>query len=114
MANMGIELTAAALERARRFVSADPDVIGLRLSVKKSGCSGWGYEVDLARESTPADRVFEQDGLKLLVDAQSLPMLEGVRVDFVKRGLGQEFVFDNPNATSGCGCGESFTTAQGL
>ncbi len=114
MANMGIELTSAALERARRFISADPDAIGLRLSVKKSGCSGWGYQVDLAREPIVGDQVFEQDGLKLLVDADSLPMLEGVRVDFVTRGLGQEFVFDNPNATSGCGCGESFTTAEGF
>jgi len=112
MDNMSIQLTSAALERARRFVSADGNAIGLRLSVKKSGCSGWGYQVDLARETGSDDRVFEQDELKLVVDAASLPMLDGITIDFVRRGLNQEFVFDNPNATGGCGCGESFTTVQ--
>ena len=107
---MSIHLTPAALDRARRFVSGDPAAIGLRLGVKKTGCSGWGYLVDVAREAAPDDSVFEQDGIKLLVDARSLALVDGTTVDFVKRGLNQEFVFDNPNATAACGCGESFTT----
>ena len=111
---MSIHLTPTALDRARRFVAGDPSAIGLRLGVKKNGCSGWGYLVDVAREAAPDDSVFEQDGLKLLVDAHSLALVDGTSVDFVKRGLNQEFVFENPNATAACGCGESFTTATGV
>ncbi|MCX7556761.1 iron-sulfur cluster assembly accessory protein [Xanthomonadaceae bacterium JHOS43] len=111
---MTIQLTPAALERARRFVSADPAAIGLRLGVKKTGCSGWGYVVDVAHEAAQDDSVFDQGGVALVIDPHSLVLLDGMTVDFVKRGLNQEFVFDNPNATAACGCGESFTTAEGV
>ncbi len=110
---MTVRMTQAALERARRFVATDPTAIGLRLSVRKSGCSGWGYQLDLARDAVANDQVFEQDGMKLVVDADSLSMVDGVTIDFARRGLNQEFVFDNPNATAGCGCGESFTIRPG-
>lgn len=106
---MSIQLTPAALERARRFVDRDPDAIGLRFGVRRSGCSGWGYQVDIAHERAEDDQVFEQDGLKVLVDPHSLAMVDGTTIDFVQRGLNQEFVFDNPRAVAGCGCGESFT-----
>ncbi|MCB1568329.1 MAG: iron-sulfur cluster assembly accessory protein [Xanthomonadales bacterium] len=109
---MSIQLTTAALDRARRFLASEGDAVGLRLSAEKSGCSGWSYQIDLARELLAGDEVFEQDGVKLLVDATSLPLLAGTRIDFVSRGLGQEFTFDNPNATGGCGCGESFTVSR--
>ncbi len=111
---MSIHLTPAALERARRFLETRPEAVGLRLGVKKSGCSGFGYQMDLADASGADDTVFEQDGIRLLVDAKSLPMLDGTTVDFVRRGLNQEFVFDNPRATGGCGCGESFTVSEGV
>ena len=107
---MSIQLTPAAVARARHFVQADPAAVGLRFGVKRTGCSGWGYLVDVARTAAPEDRVFEQDGVKVLVDAQSLALVDGTTIDFVRRGLNQEFVFDNPNATAACGCGESFTT----
>lgn len=107
---MSIQLTPAALDRARHFVAREPGAIGLRFGVRRTGCSGWGYLVDVAREAAPEDRVFEQDGLALLVDAESLALVDGTTIDFVRRGLNQEFVFDNPNATAACGCGESFTT----
>ena len=110
---MTIQLTPAALERARRFVGADPTAIGLRLSVRKSGCSGWGYHLDLAHDAAGNDLVFEQEDMKLVVDGDSLPLVDGVTIDFARRGLNQEFVFDNPNATAGCGCGESFTILPG-
>lgn len=109
---MSIQLTAAALERARRFLASEGDAVGLRLGAKKSGCSGWSYQIDLAREVHADDQVFEQDGVKLFVDRASLPLLTGTRIDFVQRGLGQEFAFENPNATGGCGCGESFTVSR--
>ena len=108
---MGIQLTSAALERAKRFVQNDAEAVGLRFGVKKTGCSGWGYLIDVTRETTSDDTIFEQEGLKLVVDAQSLALVDGTTVDYVRRGLNQEFVFDNPNATAACGCGESFTTA---
>ena len=105
-----ILLTPAALERVRQFIAGAPSAVGLRFGVKRTGCSGWGYVVDLALERAANDRVFEQDGVHVLVDPESLPLVAGTRIDFVRRGLNAEFVFDNPNAKAECGCGESFTT----
>lgn len=107
---MSITLTPAAAQRARRFVESDSSGVALRLAVARTGCSGWGYRVDVARAVNDDDTVFEQDGVKVVVDLKSLPIVDGTTVDFVRRGLNQEFVFDNPNAVAGCGCGESFTT----
>ncbi|MFT3762211.1 MAG: iron-sulfur cluster assembly accessory protein [Pseudoxanthomonas sp.] len=107
---MAVTLTPAAFARVQRFVSATPGVLGLRFGVARTGCSGWGYVTDLAREQRDGDAVFEQDGVKIFVDADSLPMVDGTRIDFAKQGLSETFTFDNPNATAECGCGESFTT----
>ena len=107
---MNIQLTPAALERARRFLQGDPASVGLRFGVKRTGCSGWGYLVDVAHQRNERDQVFEQDGVTVLVDAASRAMVDGTTIDFVRKGLNQEFVFQNPNATAACGCGESFTT----
>ena len=107
---MAVSLSAAALERVRGFLAADPSAVGLRLGVKRTGCSGWGYVVDLARERAAADAAFEQDGVTVLVDADSLQLVDGTQVDFVKQGLSEQFVFRNPNVAGECGCGESFTT----
>jgi iron-sulfur cluster assembly protein len=107
---MSIQLTPAALDRVRQFLAGNPDALGLRFGVRKTGCSGWGYEVELAREAREGDRISEQDGLRIYVDAVSLPMVDGTTIDFVRRGLNHEFVFDNPRAAAECGCGESFTT----
>ncbi|HMN34519.1 MAG TPA: iron-sulfur cluster assembly accessory protein [Chiayiivirga sp.] len=111
---MSIQLTPAALDRARRFLETRPGAAGLRLGVKKSGCSGFGYAVDVAERVESDDAVFEQEGVRVLVDPRSLPMVDGTTIDFVRRGLNQEFVFDNPRATGGCGCGESFTVSEGF
>jgi iron-sulfur cluster assembly protein len=107
---MSIHLTANAIDRVRRYLSEQPDTLGLRFGVKRTGCSGWGYRIDMAREQSDADRVFEQDGVRVLVDADSLALVDGTEIDFVKSGLNQQFVFRNPNAAAECGCGESFTT----
>ncbi len=111
---MSIRLTPSALDRARRFLETRPEAAGLRLGVKKSGCSGFGYAVDLAERIEADDAVFEQEGVRVLVDPRSLAMVDGTTIDFVRRGLNQEFVFDNPKATGGCGCGESFTVTEGI
>jgi iron-sulfur cluster assembly protein len=105
---MAIELTTTAAERIRNFVERDGGV-GLRLGVKKTGCSGWAYTVDLAREVLDDDLVFEQDGVKVVVASDSISFLDGSTIDFKSEGLGSAFHFDNPNATEECGCGESFT-----
>jgi iron-sulfur cluster assembly protein len=107
---MAITLTPAAFQRVRRFLDANPEALGLRFGVKRTGCSGWGYEVDLAREAREGDTVCEQDGVRIYVDATSLPLVDGTTIDFVRKGLNHEFVFANPNAAAECGCGESFTT----
>ena len=107
---MAIQLTSAALDRVRQFLAAEPDALGLRFGVKKTGCSGWGYEVELAREARDGDSVSEQDGVRIYVDATSQPLVDGTTIDFVRKGLNHEFVFANPSAAAECGCGESFTT----
>jgi iron-sulfur cluster assembly protein len=107
---MAIHLTPAAFDRVRQFLATDPAALGLRFGVKRTGCSGWGYEVELAREQQPGDTVSEQDGIRIYVDATSQPMVEGTTIDFARKGLNHEFVFANPNAAAECGCGESFTT----
>lgn len=107
---MSISLAPAALQRIKDFLDASPDALGLRFGVRRTGCSGWGYEVDLARETRDGDTVSEQDGVRVYVDADSLALVDGTVIDFVKQGLGEHFVFRNPNAQGECGCGESFTT----
>jgi iron-sulfur cluster assembly protein len=105
---MAIQLTPSATDRVRRFVEREGGV-GLRLGVKKTGCSGWAYTVDLAREIQADDIVFEQDDVKVVVSGDSISFLDGSTIDFRAEGLGSTFHFDNPNATEECGCGESFT-----
>jgi len=107
---MAIQLAPAALERIRGYLAADPQALGLRFGVRRTGCSGWGYLVELARATGEGDTVFEQDGVKVYVDADSLTFVDGTRIDFLKAGLNEQFVFENPNAAAECGCGESFTT----
>ncbi|MBD8527541.1 HesB/IscA family protein [Pseudomarimonas arenosa] len=111
---MAISLTASALERARKFVASNADAVGLRFGVERTGCSGWGYAVDVAQQANADDQVFEFQGLKILVDPRSLPLVDGTEIDFVKKGLNHQFVFRNPNAAGECGCGESFTTDSEL
>src|SRR5690606_21804256 len=77
LAPMAITLTDAAAHRARDFLGSRPDAVGLRFGVRKTGCSGWGYEIDIASEVGPDDRVFEQDGVRVVVDAQSLSLVDG-------------------------------------
>ncbi|MFC7300132.1 HesB/IscA family protein [Cognatiluteimonas weifangensis] len=110
---MAIQLAPAALQRIRGFLAETPQALGFRFGVQRSGCSGWGYLADLAREQRPGDTVFEQDGVRIYVDADSLAQVDGTRIDFLKSGLNEQFVFDNPNVAAACGCGESFTTDPG-
>jgi|SRR6056300_91676 iron-sulfur cluster assembly protein len=105
---MAIKLTDSAAERVKIFLDRDGG-IGLRLGVRKTGCSGWAYTVELAEDVQAGDIVFEQDDVKIVVNPDSLTFLDGSVIDFAAEGLGSSFQFKNPNVTDECGCGESFT-----
>jgi iron-sulfur cluster assembly protein len=109
---MAIELTPAASARMRRFLDQQPSARGVRLGIKRAGCSGFGYTIDLASEVTAADTVFTLDGIPLVVDGAALPLVDGTRIDYARRGVNDAFVFHNPHAVAECGCGESFTVGQ--
>ena len=106
---MAISLTSSAADRIKNFLSTRGHGVGLRLGIKKTGCSGYAYVVNYADEVKNADIVFEQQGVKVIVDKESLSFIDGTEVDFVKQGLNEAFKFRNPNEKTGCGCGESFT-----
>ena len=106
---MSISLTTAAAERVRTFLSRRGHGLGLRLSIKKTGCSGFAYVVNYADDMGGNDLVFEDQGVKVIVDRDSLAYLDGTQVDFVRQGLNEAFRFRNPNVKGECGCGESFT-----
>ena len=106
---MAISLTESAAERVRSYLANRGKGIGLRVGVKKTGCSGFAYVVNYADEVSDSDIVFDQKGVKVVVDAESLPLIDGTQVDFVKQGLNEAFQFRNPNVTGQCGCGESFS-----
>jgi iron-sulfur cluster assembly protein len=106
---MAISLSESAAERVRNRLAARGRGLGLRLSVKASGCSGYSYVVDYADEPRSRDLVFETQGVKVFVDPDSLPAIDGTRIDYVRQGLNESFRFENPNVRGECGCGESFT-----
>ncbi len=106
---MALSLTPPAAERVRHYLDARGSAIGLRVGVKKTGCNGFAYVVNYADAANDDDAVFENRGVKLIVDAQSLELIDGTEIDFVKEGLNEAFRFRNPNVTGECGCGESFS-----
>ena len=106
---MHIQLTPAARSRMQNFLDANPDAAGVRFGVRKTGCSGYAYMVEIADTIAANDQVIEQDGVRLVIDTKSLPFVDGTEIDFARQGLNAAFVFRNPNVTGECGCGESFT-----
>jgi iron-sulfur cluster assembly protein len=105
---MNIQLTPAARMRMQQFLGTHPAAAGVRFGVRKTGCSGFAYVVNYADDTQPKDHVFEDRGVKVFVDPESLPLINGTTVDFVKQGLNEAFRFHNPNIKGECGCGESF------
>lgn len=106
---MAVTLTENALHRVRAFLEGRTAGTALRIGVRRTGCSGLAYVVNYAEQVSADDVVFEQGGVRVVVDRASLPLIDGTEVDFVRQGLNEAFRFRNPNARGECGCGESFT-----
>ena len=105
---MAISLTSSAAERISSYIAKRGHGVGLRVGVRKTGCSGFAYVIDYADAVGADDSVFENGGVKVIVDSKSLSLIDGTEVDFVREGLNEAFKFRNPNVKGECGCGESF------
>jgi iron-sulfur cluster assembly protein len=106
---MAISLSDSAAQRVSDFLANRGKGLGLRVGIKTTGCSGLAYVLEFVDELQEGDEVFEEKGVKLIVDAKSLVYIDGTELDFVKEGLNEGFKFNNPNQIGECGCGESFT-----
>lgn len=108
-----ITLTDKAIKQVKQLISQDADsakIIGLRVSIRAGGCAGYSYKMDFAQEEPSSqDKTFDQDGLTVIIDSRSLLFMTGMELDFDGGLNGQGFVFNNPNASRGCGCGSSFS-----
>lgn len=106
---MTVTLTDAAAKRVKSYLENRGRGYGLRLGVRTSGCSGMAYVLEFADQAESGDQVFEDKGVKVLIDAKSLVYLDGTELDYAREGLNEGFKFNNPNVKDSCGCGESFT-----
>jgi iron-sulfur cluster assembly protein len=105
---MSVTLTDSAARHVTRYIAKRGKGVGVRLGVKTTGCSGLAYKLEYADEVAAEDVVFEDNGVKVLVDPKSLAYIDGTQLDFVREGLNEGFKFSNPNERDRCGCGESF------
>jgi iron-sulfur cluster assembly protein/iron-sulfur cluster insertion protein len=107
----GVTLTTNAAAKVKELIDAEGgEMSALRLAVKRAGCAGYSYDMFFDSEIDETDIVNATDGVRVVVDAESVTMVEGATIDFKDDGLaGAGFAIDNPNATGGCGCGKSFS-----
>ena len=105
---MAITLTEAAAKHVSKYIERRGKGIGLRLGVRTTGCSGLAYKLEYVDDVAAEDMVFENHGIKILIDPKSLAYIDGTELDFVREGLNEGFRFNNPNERDRCGCGESF------
>lgn len=105
---MNLQLTESAAHRVDTQLRQRGHGVGLKLGVKRSGCSGYAYVLDYAEEIADDEQVIESRGVKVVVAQRDAALLEGLTIDFQRDGLNEVFSFKNPNATAQCGCGESF------
>ena len=106
---MALSLTESAAERVSSYLAKRGHGVGLRVGVQATGCSGYSYVINYAESIEDDDVVFEDKGVKVVIDPEALALIDGTEVDFVKNGLNEAFSFRNPNIKGECGCGESFT-----
>jgi iron-sulfur cluster assembly protein len=105
---MAITMTPAASDHVSKYLKTRGHGYGIRLGVRTSGCSGMAYVLEFVDDIQDEDKVFESDGVNVVIDPKSLLYLDGTELDFVKEGLNEGFKFNNPNVKNECGCGESF------
>ncbi|MBB1485582.1 HesB/IscA family protein [Oceanospirillum sediminis] len=105
---MAVTITESAATHIKKCLQDRGQGEGLRVKVKPSGCSGYSYVLDFADDIAEGDHVYQQHDVKVIVDQDALPILDGSEVDFVTQGLNSFFRFNNPNIKDECGCGESF------
>ena len=105
---MSITLTSSAKSQLRQSVADREKGIGVRVGVKRTGCSGLAYLMEYVDTLADEDEVYQFDDVKLVIDKKSLIYLKGTELDYVKNGLNEGFEFKNPNVKNECGCGESF------
>ena len=105
---MAVTLTEKAASHVQSFIAKRGKGVALRIGVRTSGCSGFAYKLEFADSVNPDDAQFESHGVKVVVDAKSLPFVDGTQLDYTREGLNEGFKFSNPNVKDQCGCGESF------
>lgn len=106
---MSISLTEKAAQQVLKQLQKRGRGVGLRLGIKKSGCSGFAYVLDYADDVKNGDRVFDEHGVKIIINDTDLPYINGIELDYTKEGINEAFRFNNPNVKDSCGCGESFS-----
>ena len=105
---MAISITLAAADKVQHLLKQNDGVVALKINIGASGCSGYMYELDFVNAVGEDDEIFEEHGIKVLVEKKNMPFVDGMRLDYRMEGLNEGFAFDNPNAKNLCGCGESF------
>ena len=105
---MAVTLTEAAARHVSKYLAKRGKGVGVRLGVKTTGCSGLAYKLEYMNEVAPKNQLFEQHGVKLMIDPKSLAYIDGTELDYLREGLNEGFKFNNPNESDRCGCGESF------
>lgn len=106
---MSVTLSDSAINQVKSQLEKRGKGVGMRLSVKKAGCSGFAYVIDFADELQNDDNVFDNNGVKVIVNNSDLDFLDGMELDYTREGISEAFRFNNPNVKATCGCGESFT-----
>lgn len=106
---MAVSLTESAARQIKKQLEKRGRGVGLKLGVRKSGCSGYAYTLAYSDAAEADDAVFEDFGVKVIVQQNDLPFIDGIQLDYRREGINEAFRFDNPNVTGSCGCGESFT-----
>ncbi|MGR8981649.1 MAG: HesB/IscA family protein [Gammaproteobacteria bacterium] len=106
---MSVTLTEKAARQIKKQLEKRGKGIGLKLGVKKSGCSGYAYALEYADGFDQNDAVFEDFGVKVIVQESDLPFVDGIELDYAREGINEAFKFNNPNVKATCGCGESFS-----
>ena len=112
MNNSTISLTTRAADHVKAYLTKQGDASDLRIAIKPTGCSGYKYVVETTNSVGNDDNTFESQGIKIVIDSQSLPHLAGTVLDYVIDGVNEGFRFNNPNVKETCGCGESFTISE--